>query len=168
MLTAATAWSSPIARRGKAHGFTLVELMITIGIVGILATIAVPSFRDYVRNQRVKSASFELVAALSLTRSEAIKRNKDIAITRASGGWQNGWSISADGNVLRQQNTYNSISITDTANATAITFNRDGRLAASSTPTSFTVGASPASSAVTSRCISISLSGRANSKMGGC
>ncbi|MGE5027345.1 MAG: GspH/FimT family pseudopilin [Betaproteobacteria bacterium] len=166
MLTVTNTLNSHITQRGKAFGFTMVELLITIVIVGILATIAVPSYRDYVRNQRVKSASFELVAALNLTRSEAIKRNKNIAMTQAGGGWQNGWSISADGQLLRQQSAYNGVSITDSANSTAVTFNRDGRLA--STPTSFAVGVSPASSAVTSRCISISLSGRANSKTGGC
>lgn len=158
--------NSNISLRGKAFGFTMIELMITLVIVGILATIAVPSFRDFVRTQRVKSASFELVAALTLTRSEAIKRNTNIVMTQASGGWQNGWSISAGGQALRTQNAYNGVSITDSANAAAITFNRDGRLG--STPTSFTVGASPASSNVSSRCISISLSGRPNSKIGGC
>jgi type IV fimbrial biogenesis protein FimT len=166
MLTTADISNSNVSLRGKAFGFTMVELMITLVIIGILATIAVPSFRDFVRTQRVKSASFELVAALTLTRSEAIKRNTNITMTQASGGWQNGWSISAGGQALRTQNAYNGVSIADSANAAAVTFNRDGRLA--SAPTSFTVGASSASSAVTSRCISISLSGRPNSKTGGC
>ena len=166
MIITANALSSPIAQRGKAFGFTLIELMITLTIAGILATIAIPSFRDFVRTQRVKSASFELVAALTLTRSEAIKRNTNIVMTQASGGWQNGWSISAGAQLLRKQNAYSGVSITDSASAGAVTFTRDGRLA--STPTNFTVGASPASSSVTPRCIGISLGGRPNSKIGGC
>lgn len=149
----------------KAAGFTLVELMITIAIAGVLASIALPSFRDFVRTQRVKSASFELVSALTLTRSEAIKRNTDVALTQASGGWQNGWAITVGGQVLRQQGTYNSLSITDSADTSTVTFTRDGR---TSTSTNFTVAASPGSSSVSSRCISISLSGRPNSKIGGC
>lgn len=166
MLTTVNALNLHITQRGKALGFTLVELVITLAIAGILATIAAPSFRDFVRTQRVKSTSFELVAALTLTRSEAVKRNTNIVMTQASGGWQNGWSISAGTQILRTQSAYNGVSITDSANAGAITFTRDGRLA--STPTNFTVGVSPASSTVTSRCISISLSGRPNSKIGGC
>lgn len=140
--------------------------MITVSIAGILAAVAVPSFRDFVRTQRVKSASFELVAALTLTRSEAIKRNTNVAMTRASGGWQNGWTISAGGQVLREQSAYSSVAITDSANIANVTFTRNGRT--SSTPTSFEVAASPASSSVTTRCISISLSGRPSSKIGEC
>jgi type IV fimbrial biogenesis protein FimT len=140
--------------------------MITIGIASILVTIALPSFRDYVRTQRVKSASFDLVAALTLTRSEAIKLNANVVMTQASGGWQNGWTITAGGQTLRRQDAYSSLSIIDSAGTSNVTFRKDGRLA--STPTNFTVNADPASSSVSPRCITISLSGRPNTKLGAC
>lgn len=144
----------------------MIELMITIAIAGTLATIALPSFRSFVQTQRVKSASFDLAAALTLTRSEAIKRNTNIAMSQASGGWQNGWTISAGGNLLRKQDAYSNLSITDSAGVSSITFRKDGRLA--STPTNFTINAAPANSSVPSRCISISLSGRPSTKLGAC
>jgi len=144
----------------------LVELMITISIVGILATIALPSFRDFVGTQRVKSASFDLVAALTLTRSEAIKRNTNVVMSQASGGWQNGWTITAGGQLLRKQDAYSSLSITDSEGISSVTFRKDGRLA--SEDTDFTVNASPASSSISPRCISISLSGQPNTKLGAC
>lgn len=165
MMTTANASNASISQRGKAFGFTLIELLITLVIVGIMTTIALPSFRDFIKTQRVKSASFELVAALTLTRSEAVKRNTDIAMTQASGGWQNGWTISAGGQALRTQNAYSGISITDSAGASTVTFNRDGRLKTVST--NFTVAA-PDSSTIPPRCIGISLTGRPNSKIGGC
>ncbi len=157
--------SAPVFK-GKAAGFTLVELVITIAIAGILATIALPSFRSLVQTQRVKSASFDLVAALTLTRSEAIKRNTNVAMSQASGGWQNGWTITAGGQVLRRQDAYSSLSITDSAGAGNVTFRKDGRLA--TTPTNFSVNASPTNSSVSPRCISISLSGRPDTKLGAC
>ena len=150
----------------KGAGFTLIELMVTIAIAGTLATIAAPSFRDYVRTQRVKSASFDLAAALTLTRSEAIKRNTNIDLHPASGGWKNGWAIKAGGQVLRKQDPYSSLSIIDSAGVSHVTFRKDGRLA--TTPTNFTINADPASTSVSPRCISISLSGRPNTKLGAC
>lgn len=158
--------NSPPEFKEKGTGFTLIELMITIAIAGILASLALPSFRDYVQTQRVKSASFDLAAALTLTRSEAIKHNTNIVMSQASGGWQNGWTITAGGQLLRKQDAYSSLSITDSAGVSSVTFRKDGRLA--STPTNFTVDASPSSSTVSPRCIGISLSGRPNTKLGAC
>lgn len=172
MMAAANASNSPIAQRGKAFGFTLIELMITITIAGILATIALPSFRDFVRTQRVKSASFDLIAALTLTRSEALKRNANVHMTQATGGWQNGWAITWTDpatsivTTIRNQSAYSGLRITDSSAVSTVTFRTDGRLA--STATNFTVNVSPSSTNVTPRCISISLSGRASSAAGGC
>lgn len=157
---------TPPEFNAKVAGFSLIELMITIAIAAVLATLAAPSFRDYVRTQRVKSASFDLVAALTLTRSEAIKRNTNVVISQASGGWQNGWTITAGSLVLRKQDAYSSLAITNSGGGSNITFRKDGRLA--SADTNFTVNSDPSSSSVSPRCISISLSGRPNTKLGAC
>ena len=52
--------------RGRAGGFTLIELMIVVVIVAILAAIALPSYERYVKKSRARGASADLVA-LSLT-----------------------------------------------------------------------------------------------------
>lgn len=164
--------NSPPELEEKLAGFTLIELIITIAIAGILATLAAPSFRDFVGTQRLKSASFDLVAALTLTRSEALKRNSSVTMTKASGGWQNGWTITwtdpatSDVTTIRSQAAYSGLNISDSASVSSVAFRRDGRL--STTATNFTINVSPSSSSITPRCISVSLSGRASSTKGAC
>ena len=48
--------------RGRAGGFTLIELMIVVAIVAILAAIALPSYERYVKKSRASGASADLVA----------------------------------------------------------------------------------------------------------
>lgn len=104
------------ARRawGYGAGFTIVELMITVSLASILLAVAVPSFNQMIVGGRLTAQSNEMVAALSLARSEAIKRNANVTLCRAdnnstncvtaAGAWQN-WIIRTNaGTVVRQGN----------------------------------------------------------------
>jgi len=64
----------------KKNGFTLIEMMVTVSIAAILISIAVPSFKTMFKNNRITAATNEFVAALILTRSEALKRNNNVSI----------------------------------------------------------------------------------------
>ncbi|MEA2080623.1 MAG: GspH/FimT family pseudopilin [Pseudomonadota bacterium] len=79
----------------KQHGFTLVELIMGLAIIAIVLTLGVPSFNDLIRNNRMTTQVNQLVSALTLARSEAIKRGASIDVSTASGGanWKNGWSV---------------------------------------------------------------------------
>lgn len=89
----------------KMHaGFTLVELLITIVIATILVALTVPAFHTFVQNNRITAQVNELVTALTLTRSEAVKRKQTVSICSSSdvstctGNWNQGWIIFTDDN----------------------------------------------------------------------
>jgi len=66
------------------HGFSIMELLITMLLVAILAGIAVPSFRGMIAGNRLTTQSNEFVGAINLARSAAITRNMTITFCRAA------------------------------------------------------------------------------------
>ncbi len=115
------------------------------------------------RNQRVKTASFDLFSTLVLARSEAITRNARVTVEPASGSWSNGWVVSElGGAVIHQQQAVPDIAIDGPA---SVMYAESGRLNAGSSP-EFALTASGGS--VVHRCIRIDLSGRPVSKAAPC
>lgn len=96
-------------RRGSS-GFTLVELMVIVAILGIFAGIAVPSFADLIRRNRVQSASEELYGLLQYARTEAVARGRSITIERNR---DDVWLIKTSDKVLREQ-TFASVNLQST------------------------------------------------------
>lgn len=74
------------------NGFTLVELMITVAVAAILATVAVPSMTNFIKKQRLKNAAEFVYGKLQFARTEAIKQSKVIFV-RFSNGANGGWSF---------------------------------------------------------------------------
>lgn len=84
-------------------GFTLVELMVTLAVAAILLTVAVPSFTDLIRTNRLTTKTNLFTTALNLARSEAIKRNVKVVVCKGANGacntgneWEDGWTVFAD------------------------------------------------------------------------
>lgn len=148
---------------GRVAGFTLVELLIVVAVVGVLSAMSVGGFRWLTQSQRVKNASFELFATLTLARSEAIKRNGNVTVTPTSGSWQNGWTVtSAGGEILKRQAALAGVTIT--SGPATVVYARTGR---SSATASFQidVGASVSDHV---RCLKIELSGMPRTVGGAC
>jgi type IV fimbrial biogenesis protein FimT len=64
----------------RTKGFTLMELMMTLAVIGVILGIAAPSFREFLLNNRITGAANDLHAAFQLARSEAIKRQQPVAV----------------------------------------------------------------------------------------
>ncbi|WP_275096392.1 GspH/FimT family pseudopilin [Sedimenticola hydrogenitrophicus] len=146
----------------RTVGFTLIELLITLVILVILATIGIPSFTDFIRNQNAKRGAHEVMAALAYTRSEAIKRNTSVTITANNApNWEEGWSITSGGDTLRIMNALDGLDISG-PNA-AITFTSNGRAA----NLTFEVCNTDKSQQVKKRTVTLDSSGRAENEIDG-
>lgn len=81
------------------HGFTLIELMITLAVVAIVVSIAAPSMGQFIRENRAAAQANNVLASIQLARSEAINRNMQVTMRRTSGTnsvWEDGWTIFSD------------------------------------------------------------------------
>jgi type IV fimbrial biogenesis protein FimT len=72
------------------QGFTVLELMAVVLITAILTSLAVPAFNNTIRDNRVLAASNELVVAIALARSEAVRRAKSVTVCRLLMVWRVG------------------------------------------------------------------------------
>lgn len=113
-------------REVPSRGFTLIELMVTLVVVVILAVLAVPSFRSFTANQQVKTASYDLLAALNYARSEAIKRNKDVTVAAVDDDWSAGWEVTSDDEVLKAWDAPGDLDFGDSS--TSFTYLPNGRV----------------------------------------
>ncbi len=82
----------------RQNGFTLLELLVTLGVATILVSVAVPSFTTLSLNSKRVSSTNELVSALHFARSSAVLRNERFTVCSTSNGtaceavgWDQGW-----------------------------------------------------------------------------
>ena len=159
-----------MTRRGAGlqQGFTLIEALVVVVMIGVLLALAAPSFITYTSSQKVKTASFDVYAALVFARSEAIKRRQNVTVTPVSSDWKNGWTITTpdpaivpiDPTItitLRNQDALTGIV---TSGAASVVYRLDGRLNGGAT-----VGVliqpevADATGTIKNRCIRVDLTG---------
>ncbi len=92
--------------RFRAAGFTLLETMITVAIVGIVSSAVAPSLGDFLKNSALRGQAHNLMSSITMARSEAGKRGSRVILCRSAdpdaatptcGGaakdWSTGWLL---------------------------------------------------------------------------
>lgn len=156
-------------------GFTLIEVMVVLAIMGIVMSYGIPGMQSLMANQRMKSASFELVTTAMFARSEAVKRGIPVYVAAPSANLTNGWCVqvvsstvcnpaSPDANAtMRVQKPAAGVTYSFITGGAPITFNRAGRLA-----TQVRVQIVDNDLSALLRCVTIDVGGNARSTVGAC
>jgi type IV fimbrial biogenesis protein FimT len=105
---------------GRAAGFTIIELIVVLSIVAILSALAAPDLAMFIKNNRVKGQTFDLLNTIQYARSEAAKRRVRVIMCRSAnptaasptcGGtantWTTGWLVFASGDTNSTYETAN-------------------------------------------------------------
>ena len=83
-------------------GFTLYELLITVLVIGVILSFAVPNMQDFTRNSRMTSTANDLHAAFHMARSESSRAKSNITICPSTDGadcggtWEDGYIVFVD------------------------------------------------------------------------
>lgn len=125
-------------RLDNQHGFTVMELMVTLAIAAILLSVAAPNLSQFSQNSRLRARNFELLDSINVARSEAVKRGVQVVLCRSANGtscggtantWTTGWLVyvNATGTLAYEPPGDTLLRIgTGTSDGTAITTNSLG------------------------------------------
>lgn len=115
-----------------ASGFTIVEVLVAITVLGILIALGVPTFGEWLQGQQLRGAADATLNGLQLARAEAIRRNTAVQIVFAPP--QSGWSVLEGASVIQTRNadegTSNAQVAVTPGGATTVTFTPLGAVTA--------------------------------------
>ncbi|UNK56707.1 GspH/FimT family pseudopilin [Pseudoxanthomonas daejeonensis] len=162
----------------RQSGFTLVELMIAIAVLAVLLGLALPSFQASMRSNRVATTSNEILASLSLARTEAIRGLGAAGVCPSADGlncvsttdWAGGWTVWREdrgaGGVVRTVVRYIQPKqrMAVTGPEAGVQFTTQGR--SDTGAEQFDVA--PSDTDTPARCVTVSTTGQSRVNQGGC
>ena len=170
---------------GLARGFTMIEMLMTIAIAGILTALAVPSFRFITNSNRIASEVNGLLGDLQLARAQAIRDGRNVTVCQSTDGtnctnstsWQLGWIVFSDPtNVgvwdanetyIRKQKIFSGTDGFVASNNQPITFNRQGYAVGLPAAGTVLTLQDSTNNAAWTRCLVINFSGQMTSERAG-
>lgn len=172
-----------MSRKETTGGFTLIELLVAITIAGILLAIALPSFEGTILRNRLSTSTNQLIAGVSLARSEAIRSTQGASICPSADGascggeWDDGllvWADRDNNDVVAASEAVRYIQLptglTLASAAASIDFNGRGTIVGGATP-AFTLqpeeGQCPSSKELVTT-LSMNASGQINTEKSAC
>lgn len=180
-----------IARPAPASGFTILELMITVAVLAILVGIAVPSFNEMIRQNRLATQTNDLLTATAVARSEAVKRGSRVTLCPANADgsdcsgtaqWSAGWLVIADdgpnvgrldppGEMVLQRwpaATAQGMSVVSAQNLTSISYRGSGSTDLGAAGATFAINNDPCKNPSGQRTVEVTTAGRARVTRGNC
>lgn len=154
-------------RHPRIHGFTLIEMVVTVAISAVLLAVAAPALVQYTANGRISAHADSFSASARLARSEAIKRNAATTMCVSSngtscvaGGWESGWIVMAGTTVLHKEGPASqNVRMTESSSVATLSFDPAGVGA-----TVATVTVCSSAGGLQERVVSVSATGRVSTR----
>ncbi len=143
-----------ILRMKRMSGFTLIEALVTMTVVAVLVSAAVPSFKTSIQNGRLVTQANDLLGALLYARSQAVASTGNVVVCTttdnsscsSAGNWANGWLVATTDSsgaivtVLRVQTALaGNNTLTNDASVKKITFTKGSGIPTAGTNIYFTL-----------------------------
>jgi type IV fimbrial biogenesis protein FimT len=115
-------------------GFTLIELIVVLAIIGVVMALGVPSYREWMLNLQIRGATEATLNGLQLARGEAVRRNASVEFVLDTGGGAGGaWEVRlpAPAATVIQKRDKSGVSpdvVVNAGGATTVTFGGIGRV----------------------------------------
>jgi type IV fimbrial biogenesis protein FimT len=161
--TVAPSSAVSVAALARPAGFTLIELIVSVAVLAIVITLAVPSLTNLMLDAGLKTVAIDVYNTMGYARSEAIKRNATVDIIPTGGNWKNGWTVQVGASVLKTVGP-STTSMDNITTPGTISYSSTGRLTTPGTVTYvISVSGNPH---VTPRRVIVDMSGRARIRQG--
>lgn len=140
----------------RGRGFTIIEMLMVVAILGIFAGLAAPSMADLLASTAVKGAATDLYSSLIIARSEAIKRRANATVAPVGADWTTGWTVTIGGNVFQKVDPLKTRVAVNPTVVVPVVFGMNGRVSSGNQTFKFS---DTVRTTVANRCVIVGTSG---------